>query len=137
MPERPLIGLVEDNDLDFHAYRRTFGPVSELRRWESGEALIASLLSEDGLLEQLDLLILDLNLPGIDGVHLAHTVRIAPGGADLPIVVLTGSQAEPDILRALEADVTEYEVKPNTAAELRALVQRTLAVIAPRESRPA
>ncbi len=130
MAARPLIGLVEDNDVDFHAYRRTFGAVAELRRWESGEALIASLLNETGLLEQLDLLLVDLNLPGIDGVHVAHTVRIAPGGAELPIVVLTGSQAEPDILRALQAQVTEYEVKPDNAADLRALVQRTLAVIA-------
>ncbi|MBO9531809.1 MAG: response regulator [Solirubrobacteraceae bacterium] len=126
---RPLVGMVEDNPDDVAAFRRGFGKVADLRIWESGEALLASILEESTLLADLDLIFLDLGLPGIDGVHVAHTIRSAPGGNELPIVVLSGSQAESDIVRALEADVTEYEVKPNSLRDLKLVVARAMALI--------
>lgn len=126
---RLLVGLVEDNRDDVFALRRGFGKRASLRVWKSGEALLASVLEEPDLLSELDLLFLDLGLPGIDGVHVAHTIRSAPGGERLPIVVLTGSQAEPDIMRALEADVTEYEIKPSSVSDLRQMVERAMTLI--------
>lgn len=131
---RLSIGLVEDNDEDFYALKRAFGTVGgAVVRWPRGEALFKAILDDADLLGDLDLLVLDLGLPGsIDGVHIAHTIRGAPGGADLPIIVLSGSAAEPDIERALRAGVTEYEVKPGSYHDLKALVGRTVALIAGR-----
>ncbi|MDQ8046706.1 MAG: response regulator [Solirubrobacteraceae bacterium] len=131
--DRLSIGLVEDSDEDYYALQRAFRDVGDVRRWSSGEAFFKAILDHPDLLTTVDLLMLDLGLSGsIDGVHVAHTVRGARGGADLPIVVLTGSAEESDIERALEAGITEYEVKPQRFTDLRILVERSTALVAGR-----
>lgn len=119
-----VVGLVEDSDDDFQIFERAFAPVATVRRWESGEALAQEFERSPELLASLDLLVVDLNLPGIDGVQLVRLVRASVGG-DLPVLMLTGSGAERDVVRALDADVTEYEVKPSNLTDLRALVERS------------
>lgn len=126
---KSLIGLVEDSDADAHLFKRAFAGVADVRRWPDGESLLAAVLDDPSLLSSLAALVLDLSLPGIDGVHIAHTLRNAPSGRDLPIVVLSGSSAETDILRALDADVTEYEVKAADVRGLRAFVERTMGLV--------
>lgn len=120
-----LIGLVEDDDHDHFAYERAFAPLGSMRRWRSGEELVAAITEDEALLDGLALLIVDLNLEGIDGVEVTRRVRGSEGGAALPILVLTGSAAEDDIVRALEAEASEYEVKPDNVEDLHALVERS------------
>lgn len=118
------IGLVEDNPSDVEAFRRAFAPLGAIDHWPTGEGLQASLEQRPGLLGELDLLLVDLGLPGMDGVAVVRAVQEARGAGALPIVVLTGSSDEHDILRALHAEVTEYEVKPDDVDGLRELVGR-------------
>lgn len=124
------IGLVDDNDDDAANFARAFEALGTVSRWSSGEHLLEELGRDPGLFKGFGLLLLDLNLPGADGVSLLQQVRTSDGG-DLPVVMLTGSAAEHDILRALEATADEYEVKPNDLAGLRALVARCAALARP------
>jgi DNA-binding response OmpR family regulator len=73
-----------------------------------------------------DAIILDLMLPGIDGMKILSTLRKA--GNTTPVLVLTAKDAVPDRVAGLDAGADDYMVKPFAFAELlarvRALVRR-------------
>jgi CheY-like chemotaxis protein len=71
-----------------------------------------------------DLILLDLNLPGLDGRDLLTELTADPALADIPVVVLTNSLAERDILRARELQVADYVCKPVDFAILVEIVKR-------------
>ncbi len=70
-----------------------------------------------------DLALLDLALPGTDGIEL---MRETPGLADLPVVFISAYGREENIVRALDAGAADYIVKPFSAAELTARVRAAL-----------
>lgn len=57
-------------------------------------------------------ILLDLRLPRIDGLKVLETIRSSPKIKNIPIVVLTTSQAEQDVARAYSKHVNSYLVKP-------------------------
>jgi CheY-like chemotaxis protein len=59
-----------------------------------------------------DLILLDLNLPKYDGRQLLEKVKSDPDLARIPVVVLTTSSAEEDILRSYELHANAYVTKP-------------------------
>ena len=71
-----------------------------------------------------DLMVLDLMLPGVDGLTIARTLRDA--GDDTPIVMLTAKDRESDIVLGLGLGADDYMRKPFSPAELVARVQAVL-----------
>ena len=69
------------------------------------------------------LVLLDLMLPGVDGIEL---MQIVPGLADLPVIFISGYRRDETIARALEAGAADYIVKPFSATELTARVRAAL-----------
>jgi two-component system KDP operon response regulator KdpE len=73
-----------------------------------------------------DVVVLDLGLPDIDGLEVIHGLR---GWTDVPIIVLSARETEPDKVAALDAGADDYVTKPFSMAELlarvRAAVRRT------------
>ena len=59
-----------------------------------------------------DLILLDLNLPKYDGRQLLEQIKSDPDLARIPVVVLTTSSAEEDILRSYELHANAYVTKP-------------------------
>jgi DNA-binding response OmpR family regulator len=86
--------------------------------------------------EQPDLVILDLMLPGIDGLDVCRTLRKE---SDLPIIMLTAKDEEVDRVVGLEIGADDYVVKPFSVRELMARVKVILRRAQPRsaESAPA
>lgn len=88
---------------------------------EAGEAAIAG--------DAPDLAIIDLGLPGLDGLQLIERLRRA--GRKLPILVLTARDGLADRVRALDLGADDYLAKPyelpELAARCRALVRRVRA----------
>jgi two-component system KDP operon response regulator KdpE len=76
--------------------------------------------------EKYDLLLLDVNMPGISGVQTCREIRLA---SDLPIIMVTVRGAERDKVQALDAGADGYLTKPFSVSELlariRALLRRT------------
>ena len=79
-----------------------------------------------------NLLILDLMLPGVDGIEIARRVRASESstpGHRLPILMLTARDSVPDRVAGLEAGADDYLVKPfdfdELLARVRALLRRT------------
>jgi CheY-like chemotaxis protein len=59
-----------------------------------------------------DLILLDLNLPRKDGTEVLAEIKADPGLATIPVVVLTTSEADEDILRSYELHANAYVTKP-------------------------
>jgi DNA-binding response OmpR family regulator len=75
-----------------------------------------------------DVVLLDLELPDIDGVQVCRTLRQRTGAA---IIVVTAHGEEPDRVMALDAGADDYLVKPFGLAELQARIRAVLRRIRP------
>ncbi|MCK5568634.1 MAG: response regulator [Spirochaetes bacterium] len=67
-----------------------------------------------GILEQNDigLLLLDWNMPQLDGLELVKIIRSMDKYKDLPVIMVTSEAAKYNVLEAIKAGVTDYIVKP-------------------------
>lgn len=72
------------------------------------------------------LAIVDVNMPVMDGFELLRALRAQPKTAKLPVMMLTGSGAEADIMRGFELGVNDYVLKPFYNSELIARAKRLL-----------
>jgi DNA-binding response OmpR family regulator len=75
-----------------------------------------------------DVVLLDLELPDIDGVQVCRTLR---GRTDAAIIVVTAHGEEPDRVMALDAGADDYLVKPFGLAELQARIRAVLRRVRP------
>lgn len=76
--------------------------------------------------DKYDLVILDLMLPGIQGVELCRILRNDPRTAGLPIIMLTAKGEEVDRILGLEMGADDYVTKPFSLRELVARVKAVL-----------
>ena len=75
---------------------------------------------------QIDLVLLDLRLPGLDGWSVLEQLKSEPKLASIPVVVFTASVAVSQQTRALAAGAADYLVKPLSASSLLKMVGRVL-----------
>jgi len=73
-----------------------------------------------------DLIILDLNLPGIGGIEVCRILKRDKKTSSIPIIMLTVKSTETDKIAGLEAGADDYMAKPFSAAELVARVRAVL-----------
>ena len=74
----------------------------------------------------IDLMILDLMLPGIQGMEVCKFIRKDPSNANLPIIMLTAKGDEVDKILGLEIGADDYIAKPFSVRELLARVRAVL-----------
>ncbi|MFN5697467.1 MAG: response regulator, partial [Cyanobacteriota bacterium] len=103
----------------------------EVRILHDGAQLLARLQGRLGG-ERPDLLVLDLMLPGDDGLQLLR--RLRDGGDDLPVVMLTARADAVDRIIGLEQGADDYLAKPflprELSARIEAVLRRRIAVAA-------
>jgi two-component system cell cycle response regulator DivK len=103
-----VILVVEDNERNLKLLR----DVLEYAGYDVRVARTA----EDGIIlavkEPPDLVLMDLQLPGIDGVEALRRLRENPRTADIPVVAVTAQAMKQDRERALEAGFNGYIEKP-------------------------
>ncbi|MFF8957938.1 response regulator [Streptomyces sp. NPDC014894] len=88
----------------------------------TGEQALALLAGAQG--GRIELAVLDLMLPGMDGFEVCR--RIRDRSANLPIIMLTARGDDSDIVTGLEAGADDYVVKPVTAPVLEARIRAAL-----------
>ena len=120
---RPLVLIVEDHDDTRSLYKY----VLELHGYEIAEAK----QGEDAirLAKELhpDLILMDTNLPELDGVTATQRMREDFALHDLPIIFISG-HAQPELrAAALAAGGNDYLVKPTSLSDLEASVEKHLA----------
>ena len=93
-----------------------------------GYRVLGAMSGEDGLrlveAERPDLVLLDLMLPGMDGIEVCRRLRVL--SATLPIIMLTARDDEVDKVLGLEIGADDYVTKPFSLAELRSRVRAVL-----------
>jgi two-component system OmpR family response regulator len=112
--------LVVDDDADVRELVTEYLGNNEMRvsAASSGREMFSLFDSE-----AIDLVLLDLKLPGEDGMQLARTLRER---ATVPIVLLTGRNEEADRVMGLELGADDYVTKPFSPRELLARVRAVL-----------
>ena len=117
------IVVVEDDESIREMLRYYFQSVGyAVRSYESGEALFQE---EEG--ESLPALyILDIMLPGMDGLEILRRLRSGRDTGDVPVIMLTARTAEMDRVSGLENGADDYVVKPFGIMELQARVKAVL-----------
>ena len=129
MAVKPIdILLVEDNAGDARLVREMFHEaklVNSLTVVGDGVEALACLRREGkyAAIKPADLVLLDLNLPRKDGREVLAEIRKDPELRRTPVVVLTGSKAEEDILQAYDLDADAYLSKPIDLYQMLRLIK--------------
>ncbi len=76
-----------------------------------------------------DLLLLDLNMPRLDGFEVLEQLRADPSTTDMPVILVTARSDDAGKVRALDQGAIDYLQKPFSERELRARVERTLRLV--------
>jgi two-component system phosphate regulon response regulator PhoB len=104
---------------------------------KEGYKIVCAASGEESLrkarLEAFDLIILDLMLPGIDGLEVTRRLKDDQKTRGIPIVMLTAKGEEPDVVTGLELGADDYITKPFSP---RILIARVRAVLRRKSSEP-
>ncbi|MEQ9548144.1 response regulator [Coleofasciculus sp. G2-EDA-02] len=126
---RPIqILLVEDSPSDANLIRISFkqAKIANTLHWvEDGETALEYLLQQGDYenTPRPDLIVLDLNLPGMDGQEVLTSVKSDPTLKRIPVIVLTTSEDEEDILKSYELNANCYITKPIDIQQFMRMVQ--------------
>jgi len=78
---------------------------------------------------QPDLVVLDVNLPEMNGFQVCRRLKRDPETAHIPIIMLTTSSSSDEMVKGLEAGAQDYILKDDFAAETLLMTLRSLGVI--------
>jgi two-component system KDP operon response regulator KdpE len=112
--------LIVDDDPQIRRVMRVTltGQGYEVDDAKSGEAALDKLRAE-----RFDLVLLDVNMPGMDGLETCRAIR---GRSEIGIIMLTVRDGESDKVEALDAGADDYVTKPYNAPELLARIRAAL-----------
>jgi PleD family two-component response regulator len=78
------------------------------------------------LKNRIDLILLDIMMPGMDGYQVCRALKTDARTKDVPVIFITGKTEKEDIVRGFDAGAVDYVTKPFNAAELSARVRTHL-----------
>ncbi|HEX7799495.1 MAG TPA: response regulator [Asticcacaulis sp.] len=118
------IMLIEDNRGDALLTARAFRDAridNRLSVADTGEKALAMLRRQGphAHLRLPDIILLDLNLPGMSGQDVLRAIKADAALKTIPVVVLSSSEAQGDIARAYDQHANAYIVKPVSIAKFR------------------
>jgi len=127
----PLIFVIEDNPADVRLVREGVDAMDTGLRLEvinNGQQAAERLraIEADGPKDHPDLILLDLNLPGISGLDLLRTVRTETALPDVPVVIVSSSENAEDINRAYELAANAYVTKPADPDDYIGMIDATV-----------
>ncbi|NEQ30713.1 MAG: response regulator [Leptolyngbya sp. SIO4C5] len=120
--------LVEDSASDAALIRRGLSQskIKNQTHWlEDGERAIAYLRQQEPYTKapRPDLVLLDLNLPRLDGREVLHQIKSDPDLKEIPVIVITTSAAEKDIQQSYLLYANCYIVKPFDVQSFLQMIQ--------------
>jgi two-component system response regulator len=130
MQERTIL-VGNDDEREIRLIRRAFvkaGSAPTVHFASDGEEVLAHLKGEPpfanrSLFPFPDLLLLDLRMPGLNGLEVLEEVRAHPLLKRLPVIVLSSSDRPKDIALAMEAGANSFLTKPASPREFMAMIQ--------------
>ncbi|MBE9002467.1 response regulator [Nostoc sp. LEGE 12447] len=117
--------LLADDNADMRDYvRRLLSQRYEVETVADGMAALAAIQ-----VQQPDLILSDVMMPGLDGYELLHQLRADPQTRELPVILLSARAGEEARVEGLAEGADDYLIKPFSARELLARVESTLKLI--------
>lgn len=114
-PEIAEILLVEDNPHDLALTQRALKKArlaNNLHVCRDGEEAMEFLFGEGSQPAQLRVVLLDLKLPKVDGLEVLRRLKSDPRTKSIPVVMLTSSREQRDVIESYNLGVNSYIVKP-------------------------
>ncbi len=115
--------LVVDDDSQI---RRVMRATLAARSYQVGDVRTGEEALERLRSETYDLVLLDMNMPGMNGLETCRAMRTGQSGFDLAIIMLTVRNTEQDKIEALDAGADDYVTKPFSMPELLARIRAAL-----------
>jgi CheY-like chemotaxis protein len=118
--------LVDDDDVEAEAIERSFrrkkiaNPITRARDGEEALCVLRA-RGSDAVIRRPWMVLLDLNMPRMNGFEFLEALRADPMLLDTVVFVLTTSSADEDMASAYEKHVAGYIVKSNVGSEFQAL----------------
>lgn len=119
----PTILIVDDDPVMLRLLGHILAAMGTILSVSSGEEAL-TLLRE----RPVDLVLLDVDMPGISGFEVCATIMADPGLADLPVLFISGHHDVETEKRGLEAGAVDYILKPPNPPIVRARVRTQLAL---------
>jgi CheY-like chemotaxis protein len=121
------IMLVEDNPGDILLIQKAFKECktpNHISSAASGEIALAKLRGDtDGPKMQLpDIILMDLNLPQMSGQDVLSILKADPKLKHIPVIILSSSKAEPDVVKSYNLHANGYIVKPSSLDAIKKMV---------------
>ena len=109
--------LVDDSEPDIVLTREAFaeaGILNRLHVTRDGVEAMSFLRQEEGYTRapRPDVILLDINMPRKGGLEVLDELKSDPALSSIPVVVMTTSQSEQDVLRSYQSHASSYVVKP-------------------------
>lgn len=99
--------------------------IPEVQSAESGEQLIQA-LQDAGTRDAVRLILLDMMMPGMDGIETLKHLRAFPELLDIPVIIITGRSEKEDLEAAFQAGASDFLSKPADPVEFVARVRGAL-----------
>lgn len=110
----PLVMVVDDEPSNV----QLIGTLLTERAYDVLPAVSGEQALERSAIRRPDLAIFDLKMPGMDGITLCRHFRETPELAAVPVIFVTGTAEEEDLVRCFQAGAVDFLTKPILAAEL-------------------
>ena len=114
--------LIDDNEMILTLLGNCLSDYYTIQPFTS--AIQALEVIEQGLIP--DLIVTDLNMPGMDGKLLLQTLKSNAATAAIPVMILSGSEKSETRIECLEAGADDFLIKPFHTAEIRVRIQKRL-----------
>jgi CheY-like chemotaxis protein len=122
-PRLRTVLYVEDNPANLKLVERPVARRSDLRLLSAGDGNAGFILARS---EAPEVILMDINLPGISGIETLRLLREDPLTAQLTVVALSANAMPRDIEKGLQAGFFSYLTKPNKVPEFKAVLDAAL-----------
>jgi len=124
MKDKPAIMIIDDQVESIELLAANLAPQGyEIIRAATGEEALGKLAGD-----QIDLILLDVVMPGMDGLEVARRIRQDDAGGRIPIIMVTMLQETESRIKGIEAGCDDFITKPFDKTELLARVRSLLKV---------
>lgn len=112
---------IEDNEENRHLLKEQFKVFFNIELVTAADGLSGLKLVQE---QRFDLVLLDINLPLMDGLQVCKKIRCLPEYQEVPIIAISAHALKKDIQYALESGFDDYLVKPVDIRSLKALIDQ-------------
>ncbi len=114
---------IEDSPINIEVMKNVFRILPDIELLTAENAEIGLAMIHEA---QPDLVLMDINLPGMSGLEALHTLKTNPDTADIPVIAVSAAAMPDDVEAGLKAGFLAYLTKPFEVPELIDLIRKVL-----------